>query len=324
MTPAIGLEFAVVAVAQQRVVVRIRFEVDVAAVPTLAARRPAARNILLPPERDAAVAAVATLHHDFRFICKHGRLTTGTRSKTAYARISGKNRRTERSESACGEFQISIGGGRCSLRFFGSRGFLDRQNADEAPEPALVFKLHEASGQREEGVILGATDVPAGLVARTALANQDASAVHQLSAKTLHAEALPLRVAPVYRRSAALFVCHGSERPLGKLNVADLHGGVALPVAALDLVLPARLVLQHFHLRPAHVLHNLARNLGLYGVSAGQHLLFVRADGQHVVEGHFAADFSLEEFHLDRRARLHAVLLPPTPNHGVHAASPLN
>jgi hypothetical protein len=68
---AIGFEFAVVAVAQQRVVVGIGFEVDAAAVAAIAAGRSAARNVFFAAERDAAVAAVAGLYEDFGLINEH-------------------------------------------------------------------------------------------------------------------------------------------------------------------------------------------------------------------------------------------------------------
>ena len=72
MAPAIGPEFAIVAIPQQRVVVWVRLHKDVAAVSAIAARRSASRNVLLPAKSDAAVAAVAALHYDFGFINKHG------------------------------------------------------------------------------------------------------------------------------------------------------------------------------------------------------------------------------------------------------------
>ena len=71
MAAAIRVEFAVVAITQQRVVVRIRFEVNVATVPAIAARRAAARDVLLPAKRDAAISAVARLHQYFCFVNKH-------------------------------------------------------------------------------------------------------------------------------------------------------------------------------------------------------------------------------------------------------------
>ena len=68
---AIGFEFAIVAVAEQRIVVRIRFQVNAAAVAAVAARRPAARHKFLAAERNAAVAAVAGLNVDFGFVNEH-------------------------------------------------------------------------------------------------------------------------------------------------------------------------------------------------------------------------------------------------------------
>src|SRR5581483_550132 len=72
VAPAVRLEFPVVAVAQQRVVVRIGLDVDAAAVAAVAAGGSSARNIFLAAECHAAVAAVAGLHVDFCFIDKHG------------------------------------------------------------------------------------------------------------------------------------------------------------------------------------------------------------------------------------------------------------
>src|SRR5882724_1284199 len=71
MPPAIRFEFAVVAIAQERVVVGIRFQIDAAAVTPIAAGRTAARHELLATKRDAAVAAVARLHENFSFVNKH-------------------------------------------------------------------------------------------------------------------------------------------------------------------------------------------------------------------------------------------------------------
>ena len=80
MAPAFGAKLTVVAVAQKRVVVRVRFDVDVAAVPAIAARWAAARNELLPAEGHAAVSAVASLHQDFGFVNKHVLLVSRGRS----------------------------------------------------------------------------------------------------------------------------------------------------------------------------------------------------------------------------------------------------
>jgi hypothetical protein len=71
VAPAIRFEFAIVAVAQQRVVVRIRFQVNASAMPAIASGRSPARHEFLPPERHAAVPAVPSFHKDFCFVNKH-------------------------------------------------------------------------------------------------------------------------------------------------------------------------------------------------------------------------------------------------------------
>src|SRR5262249_14744221 len=54
VTAAVGLKFAIVAVAQKRVVVRIRFKINAAAVAAVAAARAAARNVFFAAESNAA------------------------------------------------------------------------------------------------------------------------------------------------------------------------------------------------------------------------------------------------------------------------------
>src|SRR5438552_1476928 len=68
---AIGLEFAIVTVSQQRVVVWVGFKINVAAMAAVTAGGTASRNIFFAPESDAAVAAVAGLHENFGFINEH-------------------------------------------------------------------------------------------------------------------------------------------------------------------------------------------------------------------------------------------------------------
>src|SRR6202165_4228672 len=69
--PAIGFEFAIVTVAEKRVVVHVGFEMDAAAISAVAAGRTAARRVFLAAQGHAAVAAVAGLHEYFGFINKH-------------------------------------------------------------------------------------------------------------------------------------------------------------------------------------------------------------------------------------------------------------
>ena len=77
VAPAIGLEFAIVAVAKQRVVVDVGFEKDAPAMAAVAAGRTAARHVFLAPERDAPVPAVAGLHEYFGFINKQRKKSPG-------------------------------------------------------------------------------------------------------------------------------------------------------------------------------------------------------------------------------------------------------
>src|SRR5262249_37490430 len=71
MTAAVGLEFAIIAIAQQRVVVGVRFEIDAAAVAAVSARWSAARYIFFAAKGHAAVAPIAGFHKNFGFINKH-------------------------------------------------------------------------------------------------------------------------------------------------------------------------------------------------------------------------------------------------------------
>src|SRR6516225_3917874 len=71
VTPPVGLEFPVVAIAQQRVVVRVRFQINAAPIAAVSSRRAAARNVFLAAKSHAAVASVPGLHIDFGFINKH-------------------------------------------------------------------------------------------------------------------------------------------------------------------------------------------------------------------------------------------------------------
>src|SRR5258708_8709164 len=65
VAPPVGLEFAVVTVTQERIVVRIGFEIDAATVASVAARGTAARNVLFATEGHPAITAIAHLHKYF-------------------------------------------------------------------------------------------------------------------------------------------------------------------------------------------------------------------------------------------------------------------
>jgi hypothetical protein len=68
---ALGLVLGVKTVLEQRVLMLIGHQNHVAAAPAVAAAGSPARNILLPPEGQTAVAAVAGLHEDDDFIDEH-------------------------------------------------------------------------------------------------------------------------------------------------------------------------------------------------------------------------------------------------------------
>src|ERR1019366_9136891 len=79
VAPALRLVFRVEAELEQRIGVLARHHDDVAAATAVAAARTAPRDILLPAESQATVAAVAGLHEYSYFIYKH-RKAAGVRS----------------------------------------------------------------------------------------------------------------------------------------------------------------------------------------------------------------------------------------------------
>src|SRR5271167_2464760 len=70
---ALALVLGIEAEMHQRVVALAGLHDDVAAAPAVAARRTAARHEFLAPEGHAAVAPIARLHADSRFINEHGK-----------------------------------------------------------------------------------------------------------------------------------------------------------------------------------------------------------------------------------------------------------
>jgi len=69
------------------------------------------------------------------------------------------------------------------------------------------------------------------------------------------------------------------------------------------------------------LLDDLADYLHFRYIVGGNELLFIRAHGQHVFKRYLAAQLSFERLDADGLARLDAILLSPTANYGVHAAS---
>src|SRR5579864_9187669 len=117
-------------------------------------------------------------------------------------------------------------------------------------------------------------------------------------------------------------MCH--EKPLPELDFADFYRSVILPVAGLNFVLPAGLILQYLELRPANVLYDLSGDFCLGRILPTEHFLLVGADGNDLVKGHFTSGLAFQLLDPDRLARFDAVLLAPTTNYGVHAASRCN
>src|SRR5262249_23874329 len=66
-----------------------------------------------------------------------------------------------------------------------------------------------ALAQREQCVVLADPDAVAGMPLRTALANNNVSGKHVLTARLLDPEPATDRVAPVARRATCFLMCHG-------------------------------------------------------------------------------------------------------------------
>jgi hypothetical protein len=70
------------------------------------------------------------------------------------------------------------------------RSVLRRMNADEAPVPPFVFKLHDTGDQRKQRVVFALSDVNASLMLRAALPHQNCPGVYVLPAKPLYSKSL--------------------------------------------------------------------------------------------------------------------------------------
>src|SRR5712692_4289722 len=117
------------------------------------------------------------------------------------------------------------------------------------------------------------------------------------------------------------FLCAIGRSFRAELDVADFHGGIVLPVAAHDFVLLGLAVLHDRQLGPAALLNNLASDLGLGGLSAGQQFLLVGAHGQDLGKRHLAAHLAGKPLDPNGFSRGNAVLLAPRANDSVHRAS---
>ena len=71
MASALRLVFRIKAEVHQRIVALARFHDHIAAIAAIAAGRSSPRNVLLPAESEAAVAAIPSFYSDCGFIDEH-------------------------------------------------------------------------------------------------------------------------------------------------------------------------------------------------------------------------------------------------------------
>ena len=175
---AFGAMFRVKTELQQRVLMNGRYQENVAAASAIAARRAAARDVLLPPESHAAVAAVAGFHQDARLVEKQHVVGTEWMQSPRVGR------------------RASCTGPRA--RPAPRKGILlDGVDADELAEPAAILELDHAGYLGEQRVVLAPADVEAGFELGAALPHDDRTAGNQLAAEHFHAQPLRVGIAPV-------------------------------------------------------------------------------------------------------------------------------
>ena len=75
------------------------------------------------------------------------------------------------------------------MRLFSDLTF-NRKDVDEGPAFFLLLELDDAIAQGIQRVILAHADVPAGIVLRAALTNDDVASNGGLSTEKLHSESL--------------------------------------------------------------------------------------------------------------------------------------
>ena len=78
--------------------------------------------------------------------------------------------------------------------------------------PRFGAEVHRARSHREQGVILADADIRTGVEVGTPLAHDDLAGVDLLTAETLHAEALGVRVATV-PGARSTFLCAMVQAP---------------------------------------------------------------------------------------------------------------
>src|SRR5690606_4339198 len=160
----LGLEPALHAEVRERVQSFACDEVDAAARAAVAAVGPAARNVLLAPETDRAVAASAGLDTDVGFVDE---LHDGMRNAAAETKKA----------PARGAFVVT------------SRRSSARHDADVQTLPrALRLECDPPVRERVQRGVAADSDVRAGAVTRAPLPHEDVAGEDLLPAETLHAE----------------------------------------------------------------------------------------------------------------------------------------
>ena len=189
-------------------------------------------------------------------------------------------------------------------------------------------ELQRAIAQREQGVVLAAADVLAGMEVGAALADDDVAGLHSLAGELLHAQSLRVRVATVTGRAQAFLVCH--ERfllnplfGLGRTDGFDLHAGQVLTMTAQLLVVLALLELEDQRLVALELLEHSGHDLGLGGLlGVGLHLVAVyHADG---LKFHLVARLDVELLDVDLVSGGDFVLLAARFHDCVHVSFSLN
>src|SRR5262249_39673999 len=86
---------------------------------------------------------------------------------------------------------------------------------DDGDRPPLAARaeLDAAVARGEDRVVAADARAGAGAETRPALADEDHARLDFLPVEELHAEPLPLRVAPVLRGTETFLVCHPSSSP---------------------------------------------------------------------------------------------------------------
>jgi len=137
-----------------------------------------------------------------------------------------------------------------------------RCNNIDDPATALGTELHSTLLECEQRVIATAPDTRTGMEVRTALTNDDLARTDNLTAETLDAEALRVRVTTVASGTRTLLVCHVSL-PWPLLNTGDLDAREVLAVPLALLVSGLVLKLLNDDLGAAKLLEHLGRHPNL-------------------------------------------------------------